>query len=300
MDDWAGDDLSIELEEGTTLRRVVSLVPSLTESLFDLNLGDRLVGRTEYCIYPADKVGSIPTFGGTKNPDIAGIIALKPDLVLMNREENRLEDARALYQAGIRVWATHPKTVANVFTLLWNIMDVFHETSMVARVRLIEYSYDWVSGISQAKDDAGEICKVFVPIWKDPWMTFNADTYMHDLLRVCGGTNVFAERQRLYPLKADLGQSAPYAPDDPRIQGRDTRYPRITLDEIIASQPDVVLLPSEPYAFTEADIATFANLDIPAAKNGRIHLVEGSYLTWHGTRLAYALNELPLLFFPNG
>ncbi len=300
MDDWAGDDLSLTLDDDVTLRRVISLVPSLTESLFDLNLGDRLVGRTEYCIYPADKVGAIPTFGGTKNPDIAGIIAQKPDLVLMNREENRLEDARALHEAGIRVWGTYPKTVLNVFTLLWNIMDIFHETSMVARVRLIEYSYDWVSSISQAKDDAGEVCKVFVPIWKDPWMTFNADTYTHDLLRVCGGTNVFAERERQYPLKADLGQSAPYPADDPRVQGRDTRYPRITLDEIIASQPDVVLLPSEPYAFTEADIATFANLDIPAAKNNRIHLIDGSYLTWHGTRLAYALNELPLLFFPNG
>lgn len=237
---------------------------------------------------------------GRKNPHIAEIIALKPDLVLMNREENRREDAQALEDAGIRIWATHPKTVADVFNLLWNIMDVFQETTMVARVRLIEYSYDWVSAISQAKEDAGEICKVFVPIWKDPWMTFNADTYIHDLLRVCGGTNIFAERERLYPLKADLGQSAPYPAGDARISGRDTRYPRITLGEVVALQPDVVLLPSEPYAFTHADIATFAQLDIPASKNQRIHLVDGSYLTWHGTRVAYALNELPPLFFPNG
>ncbi len=299
MDDWAGDDLTIEMDPAS-LKRVISLVPSLTETLFDLNLGHKLVGRTEYCIYPADKVEKIPTFGGTKNPDIAGIIAQNPDLVLMNREENRLEDARALQSAGIPIWATHPKTVLGAFNLMWNIMDVFQETSMVARVRLIEYSYDWISAISQAKDDAGEVCKVFVPIWKDPWMTFNADTYIHDLLRVCGGTNVFAERQRQYPLKADLGQSEPYAPDDPRIEGRDVRYPRITLDEVVAMQPDVILLPSEPYHFTEVDKAIFATLDIPAAKNNRIHLIDGSYLTWHGTRIAYALNELPPLFFPNG
>ncbi|MDX2076234.1 MAG: helical backbone metal receptor [bacterium] len=299
MDGWIGDELGIDIDPAS-LKRVISLVPSLTETLFDLNLGDRLVGRTDYCIYPADKVGKIPTFGGTKNPDIAGIIAQKPDLVLMNREENRLEDATALQEAGIRIWATFPKTVPDVFNLLWNIMDTFQETSMVARVRLIEYSYDWVSAISQAKDDGGEVCKIFVPIWKDPWMTFNADTYTHDLLRICGGTNVFAERERQFPLKADLGQSDPYPVDDPRLQGRDVRYPRITLDEVVAMQPDVVLLPSEPYAFTQADIAIFANLDIPAAKNKRIHLVDGSYLTWHGTRIAYAMNELPPLIFPNG
>lgn len=299
MDDWAGDDLTIEIDPAS-LKRVISLVPSLTETLFDLNLGHKLVGRTDYCIYPADKVEKIPTFGGTKNPDIAGIIAQKPDLVLMNREENRLEDARALQSAGIPVWATFPQNVLGAFNLMWNIMDVFQETSMVARVRLIEYSYDWVSAISQVKDDAGEVCKVFVPIWKDPWMTFNADTYTHDLLRVCGGTNVFANRQRQYPLKADLGQSEPYATDDPRLEGRDVRYPRITLDEVVAMQPDVILLPSEPYHFTEADIAIFATLDIPAAKNNRIYLIDGSYLTWHGTRIAYALNELPPLFFPNG
>lgn len=275
-------------------RRVVSLVPSVTESLFDLSLGDRLVAVTDYCIHPASGVAGLPRIGGTKNPDVERIIALKPDLVMANREENRKEDVLALQAAGIPVWVTFPKTVSDAINLLWNIMHVFDEPVMVPRVRLIEQTMDWVLGVTRAHEDV--VCRVFAPIWLDPLMTFNADTYIHDLLRVCGGTNVFAERDRVYPLKADLGQGEPYATDDARVGGRDTRYPRVTLEEVGQAQPDVVLLPSEPFAFTEAHVPLFANLDIPAARSQRIHLVDGSLLTWHGTRLAYALNTFPALF----
>jgi ABC-type Fe3+-hydroxamate transport system substrate-binding protein len=272
-------------------RRVVSLVPSVTESLFDLNLGARLVGITDYCVRPSDHVSAIRHVGGTKNPDIQRIVDLRPDLVIANQEENRRQDVETLREAGIPVWVTFPKSVADVFNLLWDIMNLFEETSMVPRVRLIEYTYDWVQGISRGRDD--QPCRVFVPIWKNPWMTFNADTYAHDLLWVCGGLNVFAERERRYPLQADVGAAQAYPPDDPRAAGRDTRYPRVTLEEVAAAQPDVILLPSEPYPFTEADIVDFAALDVPAARENRIRLVDGSLLFWHGTRVAYALNEIP-------
>lgn len=230
-----------------------------------------------------------------KNPDVTRIIQLQPDLVIANQEENRREDIEALQAAGIPVWVTFPRKVADVFVLLWNIMTLFDETSMVPRVRLIEYTYDWVNGISRTREGEGTLPRVFVPIWLDPVMTFNQDTYIHDLLWVCGGVNVFGMRDRQYPLKADLHQAEPFAPDDPRIEGRDTRYPRITLDEVVAAQPDVILLPSEPFEFTEAHIPIFAALDIPAAHHNRIHLVDGSLLTWHGTRLAYAFDTLPAL-----
>lgn len=277
-------------------QRVVSLVPSVTESLFELNLGGRLVAITDYCVHPAHEVARLPRIGGTKNPDIARIIDLKPDLVIVNREENRKADAEALTAAGIPVWVTFPRTVADVFNMLWNMMYVFDDTSMVPRVRMIEYTADWLRGIAQQKEDRGEpLPRVFAPIWKDPWMTFNADTYAHDLLALCGGANVFAERERLYPLQADLGQAQAYAPDDPRAQGRDTRYPRLTLDEIIAAQPDVILLPDEPYAFSEADRAFFLSLDVPAAHYQRVHLIDGSLLTWHGTRVARAFDLIPSL-----
>lgn len=273
-------------------QRVVSLVPSVTESFFDLNLGKRLIGVTDYCKHPADQVAHLPRVGGTKNPDIQKIIGLQPDLVMMNSEENRREDADALRAAGISVWVTQPNTVRQAIDLLWQIMDIFEESAMVPRVRLIEVTYEWIKGITLEMTPR----RVFTPIWRDPWMTVNRDTYVHDLLRICGGLNVFADRDRAYPLKADLGQAEPLPPDDPRAAGRDVRYPRITLDEIIAAQPEVILLPDEPFFFTEADAEELYKLDIPAAHTGEIHLVDGSVLTWHGTRLAYALRDLPPLF----
>ncbi len=280
-------------------QRVVSLVPSVTESLFDLTLGNRLIAITDYCIYPADGVAGLPRIGGTKNPDIARIIEMRPDLVIANQEENRKEDVEALQAAHIPVWVTFPRTVADVFNLLWNIMDVFDEPVMVPRIRLIEQTMDWVWRISEKRVE-DESCRVFAPIWLDPLMTFNGDTYASDLLRICGAVNVFANRERQYPLKADLGEAEPLAPDDSRLVGRDVRYPRVTLDEVVEAQPDVILLPSEPFQFTTEHIQLFTQLDIPAARNKRIMLVDGSLLTWHGTRIAYALNALPDLLYPPG
>ena len=289
MDDDKTYQHALESPVVESPNRVVSLVPSITESLFDLGLGDRVVGVTDYCIHPADKVASLTKIGGTKNPNVEQIIDLKPDLVFANQEENRKADVLKLQDAGINVWVTFPRTVQDALNLLWNIMYAFDETSMAPRVRIIESSYDWVSSVSEAKEFT-EPCKVFVPIWKDPLMTFNDETYIHDLLHVCGAQNIFADRQRKYPLKADLGQG------EQKIENvGDTRYPRISLKEIEERQPDVILLPSEPYHFTEEDRTLFDGLDIPAVKNNRIHLVDGSYLTWHGTRVAYALNEIPQL-----
>jgi ABC-type Fe3+-hydroxamate transport system substrate-binding protein len=273
-------------------RRVVSLVPSLTESLCDLNLADRLIGVTDYCIRPASIVQRLPKVGGTKNPDIARIIALRPDLVLMNREENREEDSLALQAAGIPIWATHPDTIREALDLLWAIMDLFEEGSASARVRLIEIKYEWTLGVTMDKPAR----RVFVPIWRDPWMTINKHTYIHDVLRVCGGENVFADRERHFPLAADLGLTSALPADDPRVADRDLRYPRVSLEEIVAAQPEIVLLPDEPYTFTDLDAADFGALDIPAARTKSIYVVDGSLLSWHGTRVSYALRELPGIF----
>lgn len=273
-------------------RRVVSLVPSLTESLCDLNLASRLVGVTDYCVRPVNVVQRLPKVGGTKNPDIEKIIALRPDLVLMNREENREADALALQTAGIPIWATQTNTVREALDLLWAIMDLFEEGSASARVRLIEIKYEWTLGVTTDKPSR----RVFVPIWRDPWMTINRETYIHDVLHVCGGENVFASRDRRFPLAADVGEGEPLPPTDPQLDGRDTRYPRISLAEIVAAQPEIVLLPDEPYAFSDQDAAEFGALDIPAARSNAIYIVDGSLLSWHGTRIAYALRELPALF----
>ena len=275
---------------GEPPRRVVSLVPSVTESLFELGVGDRLIAITDYCVHPEAEVARLPHIGGTKNPNIEQIIAMRPDLVIVNQEENRKEDADALTAAGISVWVTYPRTVRDAFNLMWSIMDVFDDASMVERVRAMEWTCDWLERMEHEPP-----CRVFAPIWFDPLMSFNSDTYMHDLLRICGGENVFAERERQFPLKADLGEAEPLSPGDPRVVGRDTRYPRITLDEVEAAQPDVILLPTEPFPFLERHTLIFSALDIPAARESRIHVVDGSLLTWHGTRIARAMDTLPSL-----
>ncbi|MBZ0302967.1 MAG: helical backbone metal receptor, partial [Anaerolineae bacterium] len=270
--------------------RVVSLVPSITESLFDLNVGQRLVGVTDSCIYPQAGVAQLPRIGGTQNPDIERILELRPDLVIANVDENRREDVEKLRDAGLQVWATFPRTVAEAINLLWNLMQVFDEPAMVPRVRLIEQTLDWVAGISRESED--HPTRVFAPIWLDPLMTFNGDTYSHDLLRVCGGLNVFSDHQR-HSLSADRSESEAHSPE--HSEGLATRYPRITLEEVVTAQPDVILLPSKPLAFSDAHLPMFTTLDVPAARTGRVHLVDGSLLTWPGTRLAYALNTIPAL-----
>jgi hypothetical protein len=124
----------------------------------------------------------------------------------------------------------------------------------------------------------------------DPLMTANGDTFLSDVLHLCGAENVFAERRRRYPIAADVGLATPL-PDE-ELGGRDTRYPRVTLDEVRAQAPDLVVLPDEPHPFTEAEAAVFRALDIPAARQGRILRWEGKDLLWPGLRALEGLDRL--------
>jgi ABC-type Fe3+-hydroxamate transport system substrate-binding protein len=244
-------------------RRIVSLVPSLTESLFALGLGERVVGVTEWCVHPADAVAKLPKVGGTKNPDLAAILALAPDLVIANQEENRRRDVERLEAAGVHVWLSYPRSVADGARLLAELAEL--GASAETRSRVVAPVLAAVAEAERARPDQG--VPVLCPIWRDPWMVVGADTYAHDLLTLGGGRNVFAERQ-----------------------GR--RYPRVTLDEIVAAAPEVVLLPDEPYAFGAEDAAELRRLPLPAARNGRIHLIDGTWVSWYGPRIARALAEL--------
>ena len=126
-------------------------------------------------------------------------------------------------------------------------------------------------------------------------MTFNRQTYSHDLLSCLGGENVFADRDRRYPLEADLGSAAVEEPGE-----RDTRYPRLGFDEMRAADPDIILLPDEPFEFGEEhqEMLRACMPDSPVVKDDKFYFVEGSLITWHGTRLARALQELPSLLTP--
>ncbi len=279
-------------------QRVVSLVPSVTESLFALGAGERLVAVTDYCVHPAPQAARLPKVGGTKNPDLKRIIAALPDLIIANREENRKEDIEALRAEGFKVWVTFPCSVWEAIQLLWALVQVFRVPQIGQSLSVLETSWEWANLAAQN----GTPVKAFCPVWREPsaaegqpqwWMTINRDTYVHDILRLSGGENIFADRDRRYPLAADLG-AAPADPPDPK---RDVRYPRVTPAEVAARAPEVILLPSEPYPFTEADLSAFdAFPEIPAVKHQRIYLVDGSLLTWHGIRLAKALAEFPAFF----
>ena len=278
-------------------QRVVSLVPSVTESLIELGAGQSLVGITEYCVHPAERVAGLPRVGGTKNPDLERVKAALPELIIANQEENRKEDIEALAAAGLKVWLTFPRNVRETIDLLWDITRLFRLPHRGPALATLETSYEWAS-LAAPNTPAS---RVFCPIWREPaegeprwWMTINRDTYTHDLLTLCTGENIFGDRDRRYPLAADLGQ----APADPVAPDQDVRYPRVTTAEVAERSPDVILLPSEPYPFAEADRLAFeAYPYIPAVKNGRIYLVDGTWLTWPGIRVTKALAELPAFLF---
>jgi ABC-type Fe3+-hydroxamate transport system substrate-binding protein len=277
-------------------KRVVSLVPSMTESLFDLDLGESLVGVTDYCLPPPGAAERLTRVGGTRSPDVEAIAGLKPDLVIANMEENSKPAVEALERAGLKVWVTFPRTVQQALELLWALVGLFRVKEPVAKIKALENSLEWTERAAQEQRPV----RVFCPIWAgegDRWlMTFNRDTYAHDLLARCGGENVFGDRERRYPLAADLGEAEP----EPSA-GRDTRYPRVTLEEIRQAAPEVILFPSEPYAFGPTQVQKLSGMleGTPAARAGRVHQVDGSLITWHGTRLGRALAELPGLLVTN-
>ena len=265
-------------------RRIVSLVPSDSYTLARLGMADRLVGRTEYCVEPVE-LAQVQALGGTKNPDVDRILALEPDLVLANQEENRQRDIVRLQQAGAAVLVSFPKTVAEGLThaerlarLCPSVMS--KNEPQLARARQI---YERLA--SRRVDPL----PTFVPIWMDPLMTIHADTVISDALELVGGRNVFADRERRYPLSADLGQREALPLE--RVAGRDTRYPRVTLEEVKARAPALILLPDEPHAFSEQDAAVFRALGTAA----RVRFCDGRDLMWHGLRCLEGLERLAAL-----
>ena len=258
------DELGFRVEVAKRPSRVVSLVPSLTETLFALGLNEEVVGVTKYCIEPRAMVESRTKIGGTKNPRLREIMELAPDLVIANAEENRREDIEHLRSHGIAVYVTYPRTVAAALESIIGLGRVLGrdaEAGSVARevVRV-------VSGIETGMGAWTKLrLRVFCPIWKNPWMAFNADTYPHDVLRMLGFNNVYAS----------AGE----------------RYPRTTLEAALERNPDVVLLPDEPYAFGASDIDEL-KASLPSALARRMALISGRDLHWYGVHMVTGLATL--------
>ncbi|HKQ63804.1 MAG TPA: cobalamin-binding protein [Methylomirabilota bacterium] len=260
--------VAVELERPP--RRIVSLVPSLTETLCALGLADALVGITVYCVEPREVVAGKTRIGGEKNPDLEKIRRLEPDLVIANVEENLREHVEALRAWSIPVWVTYPRTVADGIELITELGAVTGTELRAAEiVGEIQPLYERVRSAASRRPAV----PVFYPIWRAPYMTINRDTYIHDMLSVCGARNVFADR-------AD-------------------RYPTVSLDDMAAARPAVILLPDEPFRFRRAHLADFAGYtEVPAVRDGRIHLVDGKPFSWHGPRIAEALRTVPSLIEP--
>lgn len=275
---------------------MVSLFPSMTESLYDMGVGDRLVGVTDFCRPRENPQTPLARVGGTRSPDIEAVRRLQPDLVIANREENSKDSVEGLAQAGLTIWLTFPKSTLDALNLLWTLVKLFRLGEQAARVETLARTLDWTDRATTGRLAIPTFC----PIWQGekspvgPWfMTFNYQTYAHDVLAKSGGMNVFAGRMRRYPLEADLGVGVAEDPGE-----RDVRYPRVTVEEVRQAAPEVILLPSEPFSFSEDHRQQIEGWfeGTPAVQVGRVHLIDGSLITWHGTRLGKALSELPVYF----
>jgi ABC-type Fe3+-hydroxamate transport system substrate-binding protein len=240
------DDLGHDVPLAGPAARIVSLVPSLTEALA-VSAPGLLVGATDWCTHPAGL--DVARVRGTKNPDLAAIRALTPDLVVANQEENRELDVRRLRESGVAVWVTRIETV---------------EEALASMSRLFTTALDrpdppWLTEARALWATPSPVrLSVAVPIWRDPWMVVGSSTYTDDLLSRAGLANVLAH-----------GPAA-----------RDGRYPTVTTAEIDDAGADVVLLPDEPYVFT-AD-------DGPEALTTPTRLVSGRLLTWYGPAMVEA------------
>jgi len=283
------DDRGRTLQIHSPPRRVVSLVPSDTLTLADLGCGASLVGRTDYCELPEDLVREIPTVGGTKNPSVQKVLDLSPDLVLANQEENTRRDLEAIAQAGVRVFVSFPRRVADGIAHMARLARIF-QVERDERVRsLCRDGYEALREAEAARTTAPPV-KTFCPIWMSPLMTIHGDTFISDMLAQAGATNVFADRERRYPLAADVGAAVPWTLE--QVGERDVRYPRVTMDEVNARKPELVLLPDEPHPFSEADAEVFGQQPTPAASHNAIVRTGGKDLCWYGSRSVLGLPRL--------
>jgi ABC-type Fe3+-hydroxamate transport system substrate-binding protein len=280
------DDRGRELLFAGAPKRVVSLVPSDTLTVTALGCAAALVGRTDYCVLPEDVMASVPAVGGTKNPSLDAILALSPDLVLANQEENTKSDLEALAQKGVRVYVAFPKRVADGIAHMAKLARVFSVESDPAVKELCKNGYEAIREAEGARAGTKAV-RTFCPIWMNPLMTIHRETFISDMLAMAGAANVFADRERRYPLAADLGNAAPLDPE--HVGARDVRYPRVSMEEVNARAPELILLPDEPHPFTEEDAAVFRREPTPAAARGAVVRVDGKDLCWYGARSVLGL-----------
>ncbi len=234
------------------MHRIVSIVPSQTELLFHLGAGPQVVGRTKFCIYPADVAKDVSVVGGTKNVDIQRVAALRPTLILANREENTLADVGVL-QTVAPVYVTDVTTLSDALAM---ILDV---GALVGKLPESERLAQQIAESMAALPMPEKRPSVAYLIWRKPWMVAAADTFIDAMLGVAGFVNVFSGK---------------------------TRYPIISETDWQSVQPDLVFLSSEPYPFKAKHLAELQEL----CPKAQIRLVDGELFSWYGSRLVQSAN----------
>jgi ABC-type Fe3+-hydroxamate transport system substrate-binding protein len=232
-----------------TPQRIISVVPSQTELLFDLGLDAEIVGITKFCIHPANKIKQKTLVGGTKTLNISDIHALSPDLILANKEENTREQIEALQQR-YAIHVTDVNTVPDALAMIREVGTLVgkHSEAEILANR-IEKS---LTPFPQAPS-----CSVAYLIWRKPYMVAAADTFIHAMLEQAGFHNAFAGK---------------------------TRYPVVSAEELKMAQPDLIFLSSEPYPFSGKHIAELQAI----CPSSRIRLVDVEVFSWYGSRLLRA------------
>ncbi len=241
--------------------RIVSLVPSLTELLIDLGLGAQLVGRTHFCIHPAEAVAAIPSLGGTKKINMDRLASLAPSHAILNIDENTEEMAAAIGEIVPHVVVTHPMAPEDNPVLFRLLGGIFGRAA-----RAEEFCSAFTAALAhlRAVTDGKPSRRVLYLIWMDPWMTVSRDTYVSRLLALLNW----------------------------RTQGHDpaVRYPQLALSEALLAETDLVLFSSEPYEFTEGHVDAFRAAHGEACPE--LRLIDGEYCSWYGTRAIRALDYL--------
>ncbi len=275
------DDRNRVLTFSRAPKRVLSLVPSDTYTIAKLVSVSALVGRTTFCHEPSGELDAIPTVGGTKDYDVEKILDLQPEVVIANQEENTKQTLEKLAQEAIPVFVVFPRRVEDSVSLIARYARLLHLEGEPHVKELLRRCHRALETQRAVRGQMTPI-RAFCPIWMDPLMTVHGDTYISDSLDLAGAQNVFADRERRYPLAADLGKRAKIDPGQ-----RDVRYPRVTFDEVVERKPDVVLLPDEPHPFTAEDAAKFTALGLPRV----VHL-NGKDVCWYGAWVAEGIPRL--------
>ncbi|HSH70775.1 MAG TPA: helical backbone metal receptor [Deferrisomatales bacterium] len=235
-------------------RRILALVPSVTRCLFDLGVGARVVGRTDYCAAPREEVQTLPRVGGPKTVSVERVLALAPDLVLADAEENQRDPIAELERRGLRVYVALPRTLERVAGFLRDL------AALVRRPQ----ARQWADELTRASASApGPPVPVACLVWNSPYMAAAPDTLPHAVLTAAGGSNVVAR------------------------QG-DRRYPEIAAAALARARPRVILLPDDPYPFSATDAAEL-EASVPGAT---AVCIPGEWVSWYGSRMVESLQGL--------